>query len=158
MPRSLSPDFHRAATALAPGDHPLVALEITHPNLTEPIRVVNDNADQAIEGNLYRALRFDAVLADDRQGQAPRAQLIIDNVGRALTEPLDRIGGGAGASIRMIQVMRSTPADIEFEITMDLSQVEVTQLQVSATLGFDPVLSRAAVNVRHDLENSPALF
>ena len=159
MPRSLSDDYHRSATALAPADVPLTALEITHLDLNTPIRVVNNTENITIEGNEYIALRFDAVFADDQQGQVPRAQIRIDNVGRALTEPLDRIGGGAGAAIRAMQVMRDAdPKVIEWEVTMDLAGVTVNQLEVTATLGFDPLLSRAAVTLRHDPQNSPGLF
>ena len=150
--------YRRALREAAPADRLLTALEISHPAIAQPVRVINDTQGRAIEGNDYVALRFDARLADDIAGQAPQAELAIDNVGRALTQWIEATGGGAGASVRVMQVLDIDDPPVEWEVTLDVAGMAVDQERVTARLGFDPLLGRAAVTLRHDPQTSPGLF
>ena len=150
--------YRRALREAAPADRLLTALEISHPAIAQPVRVINDTIGRAIEGNDYVALRFDARLADDIAGQAPQAELAIDNVGRALTQWIEATGGGAGASVRVMQVLDIDDPPVEWEVTLDVAGMAVDQERVTARLGFDPLLGRAAVTLRHDPQTSPGLF
>ena len=95
---------------------------------------------------------------DDVEGQAPQAELAIDNVGRALTQWVEAAGGGAGATVRVMQVLDIAAPEVEWELTMDVAGVQVDAERVTARLGFDPLLGRAAVVMRHDPQTSPGLF
>ena len=150
--------YARTIRESAPERRLLTALEIRHPAVAAPVRVVNDTEDRTIEGNRYVALRFDARLADDVEGQAPQAELAIDNVGRDLTQWIEAAGGGTGATVRVLQVLDIDDPPIEWELTMDLAGVQVDAERVTARLGFDPLLGRAAVTLRHDPQTSPGLF
>ena len=150
--------YQHALREAAPADRLLTALEISHPAIAQPVRVINDTQGRAIEGNDYVALRFDARLADDIAGQAPQAELAIDNVGRALTQWIEATGGGAGASVRVMQVLDIDDPPVEWEVTLDVAGMAVDQERVTARLGFDPLLGRAAVTLRHDPQTSPGLF
>ena len=150
--------YRRALREAAPADRLLTALEISHPAIAQPVRVINDTQGRAIEGNDYVALRFDARLADDIAGQAPQAELAIDNVGRALTQWIEATGGGVGASVRVMQVLDIDDPPVEWEVTLDVAGMAVDQERVTARLGFDPLLGRAAVTLRHDPQTSPGLF
>ena len=150
--------YARTIRESAPERRLLTALEIRHPAVAAPVRVVNDTEERTIEGNRYVALRFDARLADDVEGQAPQAELAIDNVGRALTQWLEAAGGGAGATVRVLQVLDIPDPPVEWELTMDMAGVQVDAERVTARLGFDPLLGRAAVTLRHDPQTSPGLF
>ena len=124
-----------------------------------PVRVVNDTREHVIEGERYAGLRFEARLADDVEGRAPRAELVIDNVGRDLTQWVEAAEGGIGATVRIMQVLAGdSDAVPEWEMTMDVAGVRIDQERVVAELGFDPLLGRAAVTMRHDPETSPGLF
>ena len=150
--------YRRALRETAPTDRLLTALEIRHPAVAVPVRVINDTQDRTIEGNRYIALRFDARLADDIAGQAPQAELGIDNVGRELTQWIEAAGGGVGASARILQVLDIPDPPVEWEVTMDVAGMAVDSERVTARLGFDPLLGGAAVTLRHDPETSPGLF
>ena len=150
--------YRRALREAAPADRLLTALEISHPAIAQPVRVINDTIGRSIEGNDYVALRFDARLADDIAGQAPQAELAIDNVGRALTQWIEATGGGVGASVRVMQVLDIDDPPVEWEVTLDVAGMAVDQERVTARLGFDPLLGRAAVTLRHDPQTSPGLF
>ncbi len=147
--------YDRALRASSPLDRVLTALEIRHPAIVEPVRVVNDADDHTIEGERYVGLRFGARFADDVEGREPRAELVIDNVGRELTQWIEAAGGGVGATVRVMQVVDGIP---EWEMTMDVAHIRLDQERVTARLGFDPLLGRAAVTLRHDPQTSPGLF
>ena len=150
--------FARWQRESAPTDRVLTALEIRHPAVALPVRVVNDTENRRIEGNEYIALRFDARLADDIAGQAPQAELAIDNIGRELTQWIEAAGGGIGATVRVMLVLAVPNPPVEWELTLDVAGIAVDQERVTARLGFDPLLGAAAVRLRHDPQTSPGLF
>ena len=152
-----SPGYARALRAAAPDDTVLTALEIRHPDLAEPVRVVNDAADHTIAGKPYVGLRFAARLADDVDGRAPQAELAIDNAGRDLMRWIEAAGGGAGASVRVMRFVAGAN-EPDWEMTLDVAGLRADQERVTAVLGFDPLLGRAAVSLRHDPQTSPGLF
>ena len=133
------------------------AVEISHSALPAPVRVVDDVAPRRIDGAEYAAVRFGVRLAQDAEGENPRAELVIDNVGRDLMQWIEAAGGAQGATARVMQVRRGE-SDPDWEMTLDVTGVEADQAQVRAALGFDPLLGRAAVAVRHDPQTSPGLF
>ena len=150
--------FAHSLRASAPGDALLTALEIEHPAAAQPVRVINDTRNRRIEGAEYVALRFDAKLADDIGGQVPQAELGIDNVGRELTQWIEATGGGVGATVRVMLVLDIEDPPVEWEVMLDVASMAVDQERVTARLGFDPLLGRAAVALRHDPQTSPGLF
>ena len=150
--------YRRALRESAPADRLLTALEISHPAIARPVRVINDTQGRRIEGNDYVALRFDARLADDIAGQAPQAELAIDNIGRELTQWIEAAGGGIGATVRVLLVLGLPDPPVEWEMTLDVAGMSVDQERVTARLGFDPLLGGAAVTLRHDPQTSPGLF
>ena len=164
-----SPEYERALRASSTEDIVGVALEIHHPALPEPVRVVNAAADPevlpksiVIEGETYAALRFEGRLAGDTAGEQPRAELSLDNVGRELMAWVEAAEGGVGATARvLILLMRDadgTDVRIERELLYDVLQVRADQEKLVVGLGFDPLLDRAAVTLRHDPQTSPGLF
>ena len=150
--------YERAIREAAPVDRVVTALEIRHPAVARPVRVVNDTENRRIEGREYVALRFDARLADDIAGQAPQAELAIDNIGRDLTQWIEAAGGGIGATVRVMLVLAVPNPTVEWELTLDVAGIAVDQERVTARLGFDPLLGAAAVRLRHDPQTSPGIF
>lgn len=140
------------------GELPLVLLEVNHPGLSEPIRVVGDTEDITCNGNLYVAFPFQISLPDDFDGRLPKATLTIDNVGRELTTWLEASGGGRGATCTIRLVMRAAPNVIEYEIKMDLTNLSIDWLKVSGSLGFEDLLNRPAVQWQIRQDTAPGLF
>ena len=150
--------YARTLRQSAPERGLLVALEIRHPAIARPVRVINDTVERVIEGNRFVPLRFDARLADGVDGQAPQAELAIDNVGREITQWVEATGGGIGAMVRFMQIIDIDDPPVEWELTMDVAGMEVDSERIVAKLGFAPLLGRAAVTLRHDPQTSPGLF
>lgn len=218
MARKYSKKFKETTASTSAAEVPLLLLEITHADLVEPIRVVNDNddfpygvasiwkpntayalnatitptlyngryykctvagtsgatepawlttltqtqADGTItwrcEGNQFKALAFRAMLPDEMEGQLPRARLAVDNVGKELTNWLEASGGGEGAQCRMMQMLRSDPATIEWDITLDLTNLKTTFAEVNGDLGFEDLLNRPGIPLSYRPDTAPALF
>ncbi|RSE84364.1 DUF1833 family protein [Achromobacter denitrificans] len=158
MSRNFSPSAKRNLYATS-ADEPLLELiEITHSDLAVPARFVNDTVDIDVEGHKFLACRFDLSLPDDQHEQVPGAKLEVDNIGRELTEWLEVSQGGAGARCRLILVLRSNPSNLEFDMTMDLAGLLISNYRVSGELGFKNTLMQSAVAVRFDPTTSPGNF
>ncbi|WP_336235752.1 DUF1833 family protein [Achromobacter dolens] len=158
MSRSLSTAAARNIMATSADEPLLAAIEITHPELEVPARFVNDTKDITIEGNTFFACRFDLTLPDDQDQKVPQARLEVDNIGRELTQWLEQSQGGKGAKCRMLMVLRSNPDNLEFDMTLDLTGLEITNFRVSGDLGFKNTLMQSAVAVRYDPTTSPGNF
>lgn len=158
MTRQLSTAGTRNVLATS-ADEPLIQLiEITHPELAVPARLANDTDDLVVDGNNFIACRFDLSLPDDIDEQTPTAKLEVDNVGRELTHWLEVSRGGKGAKCRLIMVLRSSPSNLEFDMTMDLTGLAITNTRVSGDLGFKNTLMQAGVTVRYDPTTAPGIF
>lgn len=172
---SYSAAGRRNLNATSADEPMLLLIEITHPDLAEPARFVNDTQNIVVEGHVFNATRFSLIKADDVAEQTPKAQLAVDNIGRELTQWLEYSNGGKGARCRTMAALRSSVdeyaidyfaqdytravnADIEFDMTMDLSGIHVNNMQVTSDLGFQNTLMQPAVTVRYDPITSPGLF
>lgn len=157
MPTNHTEHFKKRTGASA-GEEPVVLLEITHPELLAPARVVNDNQDLISNGENFVACAFETQLPDDQAGAMPRVPIAIDNIGGELTEWMDDSKGGRGAQVRMMQVMRDTPNVIEQEFTLALLNTRQNMLQISGELGYENVLDQPALQATYTPETAPGLF
>lgn len=148
----------RNLLATTPDDPFLVLVEITHPDLAIPIRVVNNTENIISNGDEFFAIPFEITLPDSKDQQVPKARLSVDNVGRELTQWLEVSQGGKGAKCRIMQILASDPDVVEFDMTMDLTGLSINNLTVSGELGFRDTLNQSAVAVRYDPRTAPGLW
>ena len=158
MARTYSLNARRQLHATVSDDPPLVLLEITHVDLPDPVRVVGDSQDLMSNGALFIGTRFRVRLPDDTQGQQPRAELSVDNIGRELMQWIEQSAGGRNAKVRFMQVLRSNPDNIEWEISMYLNNIKASVAEVSGELGFPRLLDVPAVQLRADPQTMPGIF
>jgi hypothetical protein len=158
MARAYSAAYKSTLAAVSAPEAPLILMEISHADLAAPVRVVNDTQNIVSNGDTFIAAPFRGVLPDDVEGQLARARIAIDNVGRDLMYWIEASSGGQGAEVRLMQVMRSRPDLIEWEVTLDLMNVRATMAEVSGELGYENVYMRPAVQLRYDPQTAPGLF
>ena len=149
---------YKEKTGSTSGEEPVYLLEITHPQLAVPVRVVRDTQDLISNGHTFTAMAFDIQMPDDVEGQLPRAPIRIDNVGRELTQWLDASNGGNGASVRVMQVMRDDPNTIEYDVTMDLMRVKQNGAFVTGEIGYEDTLNIPALVMTYRPDNTPGIF
>ena len=136
----------------------LVLLEITHPFLSEPVRLVRDNKDIVSNGETYLAMNFDLVRQSDVQGELPKVTLNIPNVGRTLVRWVDSSGGGRGATISVILLRRSNPDTVEERIELAVDSVNITTELVVFNLVLQNNLVKRAVKYTYDIKRAQGLF
>lgn len=158
MARPYSSEYKSTLARVSASETPLILLQIDHPDLDSPIRVVNDTQDITSNGDTYIAFPFRCTLPDDFEGKLPKATLSIDNVGKDLMYWIESTDGGIGSTATFKQVMRSRPDQIEWSITMSLFNIIATNAEVSAELGFENLFSKPAILLSFRPETSPGLF
>ena len=143
--RNFSQSLNKNINSVSSEESLLVCLEITHPSLVNPVRIVNDSVDLEIGSNKYIACSFDVSLPDDFEKQSPRANLKIDNIGKELVSWIERSGGARKTKCRILIVQRSNPSLVEFDTLLELTNINVSLFSISAQLGYDDILSLSAV-------------
>jgi hypothetical protein len=158
MARTYSAQYKSTLAKVSGEETPRILLQINHPALTNPIRVINDTLNLTSNGFEYIAFPFEVTLPDDFENKLPKATLSINNVGKDLMFWIESTAGGQGSTATFSQVMRSRPNQIEWSISMSLFNVMATNLDVSAELGFENLFAKPAVSIQYRPTNSPGLF
>lgn len=136
----------------------LQLLLIEHASWPQPLRLVNDTRPWEIGGDIYVALPFRIKRPTAAQGEQPRAQLQIDNVGRDLGAELEALPPGDTLLGTFREVSRATPTVVDVQFVALLGGFNVTPELVTCTLGNDQTLRQSAVRVRFDPANAPGAF
>ena len=135
-----------------------ILLEINHPDLESPVRIVNDMEDLMSNGYLFIALPFRCSLPDDFENKIPKASISIDNVGKELVQVIESSDGLAGCTVRFMQVMRSRPNQIEWEITMNIFNTQINVSEVTGELVFENLFAKPSISFQYRPENSIGIF
>ena len=133
-------------------------LEVTNVGFTDPMRIVNDLQDFVSKGVSYIGIPFGFTLPEDVSGSAPRMKLSMDNVGRGLTDELERLQPGSITMAKLIIVARDTPDVHEQVFWLPLTQVTVTSTSAQATASVDELMRRAACRQLANPFTLPGVF
>lgn len=158
MPRVVSDTLRDRIMRSAAPEAPLVLLELTHSQLAQAVRVVNDTLEIEHNSNTYAPVPFRCLWPDDQEEQAPRATLAIDNVGRELTQWIEVSNGAVGAKVTMKKVLRSDPDYVEMSVQMDMIGIELSGEEVQVTLGFPNVYFKPLTRMTFRPESHPGIF
>lgn len=134
----------------------LILLEITHPSLVTPIRVVNNTQAITSNGNQYLASAFTLRLPDDVQGLS-YVELEIDNVDRVIVDTIRALA--TPPSVALSVVLADTPDSIEFgPHQMTVSDVDYNASTVKGTLIYEDLLNEPFPGRSFDKSRYPGLF
>ncbi|MFZ6696830.1 DUF1833 family protein [Stenotrophomonas acidaminiphila] len=136
----------------------LLFLEITAPSFGETLRLVNDTQNWTSNGIEYVGVPFGFKLPSDVGGQTPRAVLTMDNVGRGITEDLERLLPGDVVMARLLLSDRADPNLIERAFLLPLTQVSVNARTATAQCGYDAIMRQQAVRLRYTPFTAPGAF
>lgn len=136
----------------------LILLEIDHPFISDTIRLVSDNQDLISNGENYIKTSFRITRQSDVQGELPRIQLTVPNIGRELVRWIDTSGGGKGASMTVKLVRRSSPNLIEESIKLDITSTTIDSQSVVFNLVVQNNLNKRATRFVFDKVKSPGIF
>lgn len=136
----------------------LYRLEISGGGLSEPVRLVADTRDLQSEASTWVGLPFSVQMPRHADKETPRAQIVIDNVGRELTADLEAMPPAAELMATISVVHRQTPDVVDYQFKAPISSVSANPLSVTASMGVADLWRRPAVNVRFDPLTAPGLF
>lgn len=133
-------------------------LEVSNPSFSGPMRICNDVQDFQSQGVAYIGLPFGFTLPEDQSGSAPRMQLTLDNVGRGITDELERLQPGTTTMAKLIVVARDTPDVHEHVFWLPMTGVSVSGATAQATCGVDELTRQAACKQVANPFTLPGIF
>lgn len=136
----------------------LALLEVSAPSFAETLRIVNDTRDWTSNGVLFIGVQFGFKLPDDVSGQAPRAQLVLSNSGRSITEDLESLAAGELVTARLMITDRADPNVIEQDHYLPMMTVSVNSQIATAACGVDYLTRQQAVRLRANPFTLPGIF
>lgn len=102
MPRDFPVGFRQAIESPASGVVGILFIDIEHPELTEPIRLVSDSVNYIFEGNKYLGgMPFSTTHMPD-QDDYPRATITVQNIDRRISEVILHITAPPIIKMRLI--------------------------------------------------------
>ncbi len=145
-------DFTRNRQRVADTSGILMFLTVEADSFTGPLEIVADTQDWVSNGVTYVGVPFDFTLPDDVPGQSARAQLVMSNVGRGVSEELELLGPNETVTATFRLADRSDPDTIVATMPIPLTAVSVSGAQVTAQCGFDHLDRQQAVRIRAGVE------
>lgn len=136
----------------------LLFLEITADSFSGPMQVVNDAKNWTSNGVEYIGIPFGFQLPADSAGQSPRALLVMDNVGRGMSDELENLGPNETVMARIMVSDRADPDTIERTLYLPLTHVSVSGPTASAQCGVDFLMRQQAVKLRANPFTLPGIF
>lgn len=136
MARTISQTALQAMLAQQTDQIFLVTLQIDHPNLSAPLRFVNDTQDLLKGGNTYTGWPFQIKFPEDTEDNTPRVTISIDNVDQTIIREIRAMEAAPDITIEV--VLKSSPDTTELgPFTMELKTVDYDELTISGTISYE---------------------
>lgn len=133
-------------------------LEISAPSFPDTLRLVNDSINWTIDGQEYLAMPFRIKLPTDASGTAGSVDIEMDNVGRNMTEELERLPPNEMVTARIRLSDRDDPGNFFRDIPMPIVRVSVNATSATATASMDSVMRQQACRLRANSFTLPGIF
>lgn len=156
MARSLSLAMKQALFAQETGETILFLLTISHAQLAQPIRIVQNNENIVSNGNTFTAFPFDISVPDDRDDELSQITCRIDNVDRQLMEAARTITSAADVTFSII--LASEPNTLAFSQDFKMQEVTVDEQVVTGVLTRAPLADEPFPGYNFVPSKFPGLF
>ena len=116
----------------------LTIITITHPDLEQPLRYVNDTVNLEFEEATYTALPFRFVLPPDIKDKQPTARIELDNINRDLINLIRTVEQPPTLEVSIVRKPSSgTPVREIGPFTFRMLNIKYNVVTLSADLGFN---------------------
>lgn len=138
----------------------MMCLRISHPDLAQVYRIV-DNEEPAVRADgTYNPYSFALHLPPQTEGQVPQVNLVVDNIDREVSRALNDLKGRPKVEFEV--VLASQPDTIEAgPFDFALLNATTNQLVITGTLGYEEnVLNQAfpSEDMQYNAINSQGLY
>lgn len=168
MSRTVSDVFKAAALAQETGEVVIALLTITHPDMSEAIRISNDPTQRLQDtpdllygtisrGEQYLFIPFQLTLPNEEDRTPPAARLIIDGVGKELIPLVRSVSTPAQAVIEIVLGSDLDTVEIQFPPLM-IASAEYTAGSISLDLVMDYLSQEPYPAWSFDPSGFPGLF
>jgi hypothetical protein len=137
--RSLSSDTLRAILSSETDEVFLVLITISHEELTDDIRVCSNSTNITSRSNTYYAYPFDLQLPSDEDLSPPRAQIIIDNISKEISDAVRVISSPATFTMEIIRAADPDVVEASWQ-DFKLHNVKGDAFQLSGDLTLEDVI------------------
>jgi len=152
-----SANFIKATNAVETEEVFLTLLEISHPDMTEVIKFVDNTVAIHSLGEIYEPYPFRITLPEDKEGILPEVKLTIDNVDRRLTDAIRGFSNPPLVTLKII--LASDPSIVEMRLdNMKLRNVRFDMYTITGSLVLDSPLSRKFPAATYNPKQYPAIF
>lgn len=158
MAKSLSGNFQKVVNSREAAESKLTLIEINHPDLVTPVRVVNAVEDIVSNGETYIGFAFNFTGVVDPEVGLGEATIELDNLGREFLEFLQNADLRKPTEFTIRELLRSSPDDVEFEVVMLVDDIAYDRDGVLIRLSFGIRVDQPLTRVPYDMQNSPGLF
>lgn len=157
MPRTLSSLAKQALFAQETGEVFLALLTISHPELLQPLRFVNNTQAIVSRGQNYTAWPFEIVLPGDQEAKPPVMTLKIDNVDREIVKTIRALTTPPTITLEII--LASQPDTVEASFTgFTLRNTNYDALVVEGELRLEETISEPFPAGTFNPNTTPGLF
>lgn len=136
----------------------VVLLRVECAAFPEPMLAVNDTRNWTLNGEEYLALPFGFKLPEDVQGSAARAKLVMDNVGRGISDYLERVGPQDVVLCTFMLCNREEPLVVAHSVSLPMTNVSISGVIATADCGADALMRQQAVKIRQYPHITPGEF
>ncbi len=142
----LSPEATKAVQQQEIDEVFLTALDISHPEMSETLHVINNTEDLERLGKTYVALPFDLNLPDETADEMPRIDLAMsnfpDDAGKTpIADAIETMSVSPLFSLSVFSAARPNVTEYG-PITLELEQASYDQGEIKGTLVMDPHMTR----------------
>lgn len=140
MSRTLSNRAIASGNAQQTDEVWLVLLTISHPELPEPIRVVNNNENITSRGQEYISFPFEIDLPGEDPDMPSKARLRIDNIDRRIVNIIRSISSPPSITLEVILAADPSTVEIGFE-GLVMREVEYDAQAISGDLVYESIFT-----------------
>lgn len=136
----------------------VVLLQLTAPSFPEPMCICDGTEPKVLNGIEYIPLPFGFKLPDQSQGSAARAKLVVDNVGRGITDYLERVGPNELVMAKIMLCDNIEPLQVAYSINLPVNNVSVSGVVATADCGADHIMRQQGMKLRFYPHTTPGVF
>lgn len=151
-------DFLEATQRVTDTDGMVMLLELKSKSMAEPERYACDTDDHVYNGATYLAVPFAFKMPESVPGSAGRAQLIVDNVGRGISELLESLPPNEVLMGKFLLCRRVYPLVAARQWYLPITNVSVSGVVATADAGADFLMRQKGVKIRYVPSRFPGLF
>lgn len=157
MSNTLSPEMLAQIFGQEADDCFLVLLTISHPDMPQPIRLVNNTEDVVSNGETYSAFPFKITLPADDGEKMHEVPIELDNASLELIETLRSITDPLDVNLKMI--LGSIPDDIQMEMgELKIGSIIYNKDRITGKMYQDNFMNSALTSEKYTPKNFPGLF